>query len=164
MRVARCFDPVFAATRMDIMIVQDLVCITPIADMVPSLVAERNAYVQAARASGGATEIADMHDFTASVLAFWRGAVQLKAWRAAARIVFSIPPTSAASERVFARVKQMYGDQQLSALGDQIETGLQLAENGRALVVEQLQKCTSCLQHVMKPVLQHEVAVSYLCI
>ena len=29
---------------------------------------------------------------------------------AAAKIVFYIPPTSAAAERVFARVEQMYGD------------------------------------------------------
>lgn len=52
---------------------------------------------------------------------------------AAARIVFSIPPTSAASERVFARVKQMFGEQQLSGLGDRVEVGLMLAQNGRVL-------------------------------
>ena len=86
----------------------------------------------AARASG-MTEIEDMHEFTDTVLTFWRGATQLKAWCAAARIVFSIPPTSAASERVFARCKAMFGDQQLSALGDRVEVGLMLAENERML-------------------------------
>ena len=52
---------------------------------------------------------------------------------AEARIVFSIPPTSAGAERVFARAKNMFGDLQLSALSDQVETGLLLAENDRVL-------------------------------
>ena len=142
MRVARCFDPAFAATRMDAGIVNELSHITPIAHMVPALLGERNAYVLVARASG-IEEIEDMHEFTETVLAFWRGAKELKAWREAARIVFSIPPTSAASERVFARVKQMFGEQQLSGLGDRVEVGLMLAQNGRALY-RAIVPCAAC--------------------
>ena len=56
--------------------------------------------------------------------------------RGVERIIFSTSgaaPTSAASERVFARCKLMFGDQQLRALGDRVEVGLMLAENGRML-------------------------------
>ena len=133
MRVARCFDPKFAVQTMDVRIVRELVCITPIAHMVDSLLIEYPAYVQAATLVAGGISRDNMHEFTESVLTIWRGARHVKAWRAAAKIVFSIPPTSAAAERVFARVKQMYGDQQLSALGDQIETALVLQENDRVL-------------------------------
>ena len=38
------------------------------------------------------------------------------AWALAARIVFAISPNSASCERVFALLKRLFGDQQVSAL------------------------------------------------
>ena len=49
----------------------------------------------------------------------------------AAKIVFAIPPTSAASERVFALLKNMFGDNQILSLRDYIEAALMLAYNER---------------------------------
>ena len=62
----------------------------------------------------------------------WTAAVD--AWMSEAglaKVVFAIPPTSAASERVFALLKNMFGDDQLQSLGDYIETSLMLAYNER---------------------------------
>ena len=53
------------------------------------------------------------------------------AWALAARLAFAISPNSACCERVFALLKSMYGDQQMSALADQIEAALMLRQNGR---------------------------------
>ena len=89
-------------------------------------------YAAAARAAGIAV-IDDMTEFTAAVLAFWRGATQLKAWRVAARIVFSITPNSAGAERVFSLFKLMYGPNQMDLLSDAIEAGLMLRHNERVV-------------------------------
>ena len=48
-------------------------------------------------------------------------------------MVFAISPNSAACERVFALLKVMFGDQQMSALADYIQTALMLAYNKRTL-------------------------------
>ena len=70
---------------MDVRIVRELVYITPIAHMVDSLLIEYPAYVQAATLVAGRINRDDMHEFTESVLTFWRGARHLKAWRAGCR-------------------------------------------------------------------------------
>ena len=106
--------------------------IPPSAHMLPALVAEKDMYAAAARAAGIAV-IDDMTEFTAAVLAFWRGATQLKAWRVAARIVFSITPNSAGAERVFSLLKLMYGPNQMDLLSDAIEAGLMLRHNERVV-------------------------------
>jgi len=60
------------------------------------------------------------------LIKFWRQqGLQFKAWRNA-RIVFSMPPTLAASEHVFALLKDMFETDQLRALADYIETALML--------------------------------------
>ena len=50
---------------------------------------------------------------------------------AAAEIVFAFTPNSAAAERVFSLLKAMFGDQQLGALADIIQTALMLRYNKR---------------------------------
>ena len=133
-RVIRMFDPSFVVSLSPAMVsatVDALVCVTPIALMVPQLRAEVAAYVAEA-AYAGPIDRADQTVFTNQVLTFWRHS-KLKHWCAAARIVFSIPFTSASSERVFAALKLMWGEQQLRALTDQVETGLMLHVNRRAL-------------------------------
>ena len=52
-------------------------------------------------------------------------------WVEAARIVFTFLPNSAISERVFALVKNMFGSDQLSMLGDCLQASLMLASNER---------------------------------
>ena len=47
------------------------------------------------------------------------------------KITFAIPPTSAASERVFALLKDMFGQSQDSSLADYVEVALMLAYNKR---------------------------------
>ena len=69
-----------------------------------------------------------MHAFSEGALSFGgsKVVIQFKAWRDAARTVFSMPPTSAASERVFALLKNMFGSDQLRALADYIQIALML--------------------------------------
>ena len=71
-------------------------------------------------------------DFTKALLAWWRvNGGHFPAWALAARVAFAISPSSAACERVFALVKLMFGEQQMSALADMIQAALMLRSNGR---------------------------------
>ena len=77
---------------------------------------------------GNATE------FSEAVLTFWRNAPsKISTWTFEARRVFCLTPNSAASERVFSRLKSMFGDTQIHSLADYIEGSLMLAVNGRQL-------------------------------
>ena len=49
----------------------------------------------------------------------------------AARIVFAISPNSASCKRVFALLKNLFGEQQMSALADYVQASLMLNYNGR---------------------------------
>ena len=49
----------------------------------------------------------------------------------AARIIFAMAPSSAASERVFSLVKSMFGKEQLSSLADFVHGALMLRYNKR---------------------------------
>ena len=74
----------------------------------------------------------DVNAFTAAVLTFWRThGTKMPAWRKAARIVFAIPPTSAASERVFSLLEAMFGKDHDAALSDLIQAALMLRYNER---------------------------------
>ena len=55
------------------------------------------------------------------------------AWAHAARVVFALSPTSASCERVFAQLKQMFGEQQIRALADYIQAALMLRINKRCV-------------------------------
>ena len=46
-------------------------------------------------------------------------------------IVFAISPNSASCERVFALLKNLFGEQQMSALADYVQASLMLNYNGR---------------------------------
>ena len=46
-------------------------------------------------------------------------------------IVFAISPNSASSERVFALLKNLFGDDAMSALADYVQAGLMLNYNKR---------------------------------
>ena len=66
------------------------------------------------------------------VLAWWASnGSKFPAWAAAARIVFSFTPNSAAAERVFSLLKLFFGDTRMSALADLIQASLMLRYNQR---------------------------------
>eukprot|EP01043_Picozoa_sp_COSAG02_P059823 COSAG02_NODE_7692_length_2891_cov_2.813754_3_plen_186_part_00 len=64
-------------------------------------------------AQGFATNRSHMREYTADILRFWRHRVKElnPAWGVVARAVFSIPSSSAASERVFSLLKCMFPEQ-----------------------------------------------------
>ena len=53
------------------------------------------------------------------------------AWATAARVVFAMSPNSASCERVFSLLENMFGEQQMQALADQLRAALMLAYNKR---------------------------------
>ena len=81
-----------------------------------------------------AYDIGDIAAFSAGILTFFKThSSTIPAWAHAARIVFAFLPNSAMSERVFALVKCMFGDEQLSTLSDCIQAALMLRDNGRSV-------------------------------
>ena len=101
------FDPTFAVNHLDDASVAALVCITPIASLIPKLQEEKNTYVTYAKQMLP-LDHTDVAVFTDGVLLFWRQyGRKMPTWRKAAKIVFSIPASSAAAERVFALLKNM---------------------------------------------------------
>ena len=98
--------------------------------MVPALVAQLSDYKAAVR--GFVVDHKDTEVFTTKVLLWWANhAPKLTAWAAAARIVFSFTPNSAAAERVFSLLKHFFGDTRMSALADFIQATLMLRVNDR---------------------------------
>jgi hypothetical protein len=55
------------------------------------------------------------------------------AWALAARIVFAISPNSASCERVFALLRNLFGDEQMNALADYLQTSLMLNYHNRVV-------------------------------
>ena len=54
-------------------------------------------------------------------------------WAKAARMVFAMSPNSASCERVFALLKSMFGEEQMSVLADYVSAALMLRYNKRAV-------------------------------
>ena len=132
-RVARAFDPTFAAASVDAVFVDAMVAITPLRalGMLGDLKQQLPHYLAAAR---NATPIdkASITDYSDGILEWWRhNGGSFKAWAVAARIVFAIAPNSASCERVFALLKNLFGDQQLNALADYVQSALMLNYNDR---------------------------------
>ena len=74
----------------------------------------------------------DVGEYTEAVLAFYRAYnPRFPTWAKAARIIFAMAPSSAASERVFSLVKNMFGKEQLAAMADFIQGSLMLRYNKR---------------------------------
>ena len=72
--------------------------------------------------------------YTDAVLKWWHiNGSLFPTWALAARIAFGISPNSASCERVFSLLEEMYGDQQMSALADQLRAAIMLAYNKRTL-------------------------------
>jgi len=133
------FDPTKAAICVPTPTeVEALVAIKPIAarDLIPAMIAELPAYLSltACTPAGLVFNRSDVTAFTADILTWWRtNAPSIPAWATAARIVFSLQVSSAASERVFSLVENLYGQDQLKVLADQLQGATMLSYNKRAI-------------------------------
>ena len=100
-------------------------------NLLPHLKRELPLYLAAA----GRAPVLDKTDpeaYTRALLKWWRtNGTSFPSWALAARIAFAFSPNSASCERVFALLQNMFGDEQLSALSDQIQAALMLAYNQR---------------------------------
>ena len=87
------------------------------------------------RVCAAAVATLSVDDFSTSVLKWWRDNSddKISDWSGAARIIFAMSPNSASCERVFALLKNMFGELQLSLLADYIQAALMLAYNKRAV-------------------------------
>lgn len=136
-RSVQLFNPVFAASHLTNRAVDLLYhTVKPLTHHVSLelLKAEIPAYLSAA-SEIESIDVSDVATFTSQVLRFWRSASKtaLKQWCKAAMIVFSMSPNSAACERVFSLLENMYGDQQLNSLADTLQASLMLRYNGRSV-------------------------------
>ena len=76
----------------------------------------------------------DVESFTNDLLTWWRvNGKSFPAWAEAARVAFAMSPNSASCERVFALLKLMFGEQQMTSLADIIQAALLLRYNGRTV-------------------------------
>ena len=102
----------------------------PLAEHVPGPKQELPAYLS--KCAGTAYDHEDVDKFTKDVLLFWQNhGKEFPTWALAMQIVGPFTPNSAAAERVFSLLKLMFGDLQMSALADMIQSALMLRYNGR---------------------------------
>ena len=129
----RAFNPNFAAAFVDPAFVDAMAAIKPLQNlnMLTGMKRELPLYLSAAQ-NAQPFDTSDVDAFTESVLKWWRiNGKSFPTWALAARISFAISPSSASCERIFALVKTMFGEQQMSALKDMIEAALMLRANKR---------------------------------
>ena len=75
---------------------------------------------------------ASVQEYTTELLKRWKiNNPTIPTWAKAARIIFAMTPSSAASERVFSLVECMFGKDQLSSLADQLQGAVMLKYNKR---------------------------------
>jgi hypothetical protein len=132
-RVIRAFNPNFAAVHVDAAFVDSMAAITPLngLGMLTGMKSELPLYLAAAQGAP-IFDKSSVNDFTDTMLMWWRtNGKSFPAWALAARVAFAISPNSAACERVFALVKQMFGEQQMSTLKDLLQAALMLRSNKR---------------------------------
>ena len=133
-RLVRIFDPTFASQHLDSAYVDSMAAITPLRslDMLDQLKQEAPLY-QAAAGSAGTFDKSSMADYTDAILTWWRtNGSSFPAWALAARIVFASSPNSASCERVFALLRNLFGELQ-SSLADYVQAALMLNYNQRSV-------------------------------
>ena len=95
------------------------------------MLAESHIYLTLAAPCQG-FNTADVNEYTAALLKWWKhNHPTVPTWAKAARIIFAMSCTSAASERVFSLVDSMFGKDQLSSLADQLQGSVMLKYNKR---------------------------------
>jgi hypothetical protein len=150
--LAQLFDPSFAAANasdIDTAWVQRLEAITCVAnygqgdgsggaaadgdealEFVGQLKRDLPKYLAAAK--GFTCNHGDVDEFTMAVLGWWKNhAAELGAWGVGAQIIFSLTPNSAAAERIFSQMKDMFGAKQASALADMLQASMMLRYHKR---------------------------------
>ena len=94
---------------------------------------QRTQYVTAA-SNAPAFDKGSVADNSNAILAWWRDNCKtFPAWALAARIVFAISPNSASCERVFALLKNLFGEEQSLSLADYVQASLMLNYNDRSV-------------------------------
>ena len=135
-RLVQAFDPAFAAQHVSLQWVDELAKVKPLGAIIDlaKLKAQLPIYLQRATSLTNAN-YADVDAFTNGVLEWWQKNAddKISEWALAARIIFSISPNSACCERVFALLKNMFGEQQMAALHDYIQAALMMKYNGRVV-------------------------------
>ena len=134
-RVSRAFDPTFASANVNAAFVDSMGAITPLRalGMLDELKQQLPQYLTAA-ASAPTMDKNSVEDYSDAILQWWRNnGKSFPAWALAARITFAISPNSASCERVFALLKNLFGDQQTTALADYLQSALKLNYNGRVV-------------------------------
>lgn len=133
--VVQAFDPSWAAQKLDANLVDRLRIIKSLEQMVPQLQNERDAYLERAKTVEiDHTENSEDHTFTTQVLKFFKeNAADFPTWAAASKIVFAFTPNSAAAERVFSLLSNMFGDKQAHVLGDYLQASCMLRYNKRSV-------------------------------
>ena len=133
-RSARLLDPYFAKDHLNAAFVDGMSVITPLnaLGMLTDLKQQLPRYLATTAANAPAFDKGSVTDYTDAILGWWRtNGKNIPAWALAARIVFAISPSSASCERVFALLKTLFGDEQMSALADYIQAALMLNYNNR---------------------------------
>ena len=134
--MAQVFNPNFAKQHLNAALpVDSMAAIKPLLalDMLDNLKKELPLYKVAADASP-AFDCSSVNDFTEGILAWWRvHSCSFPAWALAARVVFAISPNSASCERVFALLRNLFGEKQVSALSDYLQASLMLNYNKRVV-------------------------------
>ena len=134
-RLVRIFDPNFASQYLDSAYVDSMAAITPLRslDMLDQLKQEAPLY-RAAAHSAGAFDKSSVADYTDAMLTWWRtNGGSFPAWALAARIVFASSPNSASCERVFALLRNLFGELQMKSLADYVQAALMLNYNQRSV-------------------------------
>ena len=137
--LVRAFDPAKAAICVPTPAeVNALADIKPIAqhNLIPGMIQELPQYLSLAAVTPAALvfDRGDITEYTKQVLEWWRtNSPTIPSWALAARIVFSLQCSSAASERVFSLVENLYGPEQRSTLADQIQGAAMLNYNKRII-------------------------------
>jgi hypothetical protein len=85
-----------------------------------------------AAASGFTCNHGDVGEFTEAVLGWWKNhGAEVGAWAIGAQIIFSLTPNSAAAERIFSQMKDMFGAKQAAALADMLQAAMMLRYHKR---------------------------------
>ena len=134
-RVARAFDPNFSAAHVDAAFTDSMSVITPLwaLGMLDDLKQQLPQYLVAA-AAAPAFDKSSVEDYCEAILQWWRtNGKSFPAWALAARITLAISPNSASCERVFALLKNLFGEEQFSAIKDYMQAALKLNYNQRVV-------------------------------
>lgn len=136
-RLSQLFNPAYAINFLDPSQVEELLhVVKPLAKHidVARFKAEVPAYLATAR-NAPSIDMNDVQTFSKQILQFWNNTskAELSEWRKAATIMFAMSPNSAACERVFSLLENMFSEQQDHLLADALEAALMMRYNDRQL-------------------------------